>query len=103
MITSCTLINDDQSGYLKGRFIGQNIRLLVDVTFFTKQKQLPVILLSIDFEKAFDSLNGNFLFKTLKPINFGEIFINYVKTMYQDIESTVLNNGNTGNFFKLER
>ncbi len=55
--------------------------------FLTKQKQLPGILLSIDFEKAFDYLNWNFLFKTLKHINFGEIFINYVKNMYKDIES----------------
>ncbi len=77
-----SIINDDQSGYLKGRFIGQNIRLLEDVTFFTKQKQFPDILLSIDFEKTFDFPNWNFLFKTLKHVNFGEIFINYVKTMY---------------------
>ncbi len=29
-----SIINDDQSGYIKGRFVGQNIRLLEDVTFF---------------------------------------------------------------------
>ncbi len=52
-----SIINDDQSGYFKGRFIGQNIRLLEDVTCFVKQKQLPGILFSIDFEKDFDSLN----------------------------------------------
>jgi hypothetical protein len=93
-----TIIHDDQSGYLKGRFIGQNIRILEDITFFTKQKQLPGVLLSIDFEKAFDSLNWNFLFKTLKHVNFGETFIGYVKTMYNNTESTVLNNGNIGTF-----
>ncbi len=42
-----SIINDDQSGYLKGRFIGKNIRLLEDVTFFTKQKQLPGIFVSL--------------------------------------------------------
>ncbi len=55
-----SIINDDQSGYLKGRFTEQNIRLLEDVTICTKQKQFPGILLSIDFEKAFDYLNWNF-------------------------------------------
>ncbi len=39
-------INDDQSGYLKGRYIGQNIRILVDITFFTKQSKLPGIILN---------------------------------------------------------
>ncbi len=45
------IINDDQ-----GHYIRQNIRILEDVSFFTKQNQLPGILLSIDLEKAFDSL-----------------------------------------------
>ncbi len=39
---------------LKGCYIGQNVRILEDISFFTKQNQLPGILLSIDFEKAFD-------------------------------------------------
>ncbi len=76
-----SIINDDQWGYLKGRFIEQHIRLLENVTFCTKLKQFPDILLSIDFEKAFDSLNWNLLFETFKHVNFGDIFINYVKTM----------------------
>ncbi len=97
------IINDDQSGYLKERYIGQNIRIVEDVSFFTKENQLPGILLSIDFEKAFDSLNWNFLYQTLTHLNFGDNFIGYVKTIYNNIESTILNNGNTGIYFKLQR
>ncbi len=63
----------------------------------------PGIMLSIDFEKAFDSLNWNFLFKRLKHVNLGNTIISYVKTMYTDTESPVLNNGNTSNDFKLQR
>ncbi len=77
------IINDDQSEYLKGRYIEQSIRILEDVSFFTKQNQLPGILLSIDFE-AFDSLNWNFLYKTLKHLYFGDNFIGYVKDMYNN-------------------
>ncbi len=61
-------------------------------------KKLFRILLSTDFEKAFDPLNWNFPIKTLEHLNFG-----YVKTMYKDIESTVINNGNSGKPFKLQR
>ncbi len=71
--------------------------------FFTKQNEIPGILLSIDFEKAFDSLNWNFLHKTLRHLKFGDNFIGYVKTMYNNIESTILNNGNTGIYFTLQR
>ncbi len=98
-----SIISEDQSGYPKWRYIGQNIRLLQDISFFTELKQLPCTLLAIDFEKAFNSLNWIFLFKTLKHVNFAPNFINYVKLMYNNIESAVLNNGSTGNYFKLER
>ncbi len=80
-----SIINFDQSGYLKGHYKGQNIRILKDVSFNTNQNKLPGILLSVDSEKAFDSLNWNFLFKTLEHANFGNIFIGYIKTMYNNV------------------
>ncbi len=46
-----SIINGDQTRYLKNRFIGENIRLLQDVTFFSEQTRNNIILLSIDFEK----------------------------------------------------
>ncbi len=73
------------------------------MTFFTKQNKLPGILLSIDFEKAFNSFNWNFLFKTLEHVNFEKNFVRYVKTMYNNIESTVVNNGTTCKYFKLQQ
>ncbi len=73
------LINNDQTGYLKNIYIGDNIRLLQDITFFTKQTHSNASFLSIDFEKAFDSLNWNFLFKVLKHVNFGQRLIGYIK------------------------
>ncbi len=39
------------------------------------------------------------MFKTLHTFNFGEIFIQYVKTMYNNIEAIILNNRNTNHFF----
>ncbi len=81
----------------------QNIRILEHIRFFTEQNKLPGILLSIEFEKAFDSLNWKFLYNTLEYLNFGNIFIVYIKIMYQDIESTVVKNGTSEKFFKLQR
>ncbi len=98
-----SIINDDQSGYLKGRYIGQNIRILEDIYFFKQNNKLAGILLSIVFENAFDSLNWNVLLKTLEYVNFGMTFIEFIKTMYNDIQSTILNNGTTCTYFKLQR
>ncbi len=69
-----SIISKYQSGYLKGRYIGQNIWLLQDISFFTELKQLPCTVFAIDFEKGFDSLNWNFLLKILKHVNFSPNF-----------------------------
>ena len=47
------LIHPDQTGFIKERFIGQNIRLLNDLMEYTDEQKIPGILLFIDFEKAF--------------------------------------------------
>ena len=60
-------------------------------------------MFSIDFEKAFDSLSFTFLLKVLKNVNFGKDFIGWIKILYTNINSCVLNNGYFTEFFKLER
>ena len=51
------LVSQDQKGFITGRYIGENIRLVYDVLFETKQQQIPGLLLSIDFQPAFDSIS----------------------------------------------
>ena len=51
------------------------------------------ILTAIDFEKAFDSLSRDFLFKSLESFGFGASFIAWIKTFYKNITSCVVNNG----------
>ena len=51
------LISSDQTGFMKGRFIGKNIRLIDYVIRFTKErKNIPGLLLFLDLEKAFDTI-----------------------------------------------
>ena len=51
-------INFTQTGYIKGRFIGEAARSILDVMDYTKKQNIPGILCFVDFEKAFDSLTG---------------------------------------------
>ena len=59
--------------------------------------------LTIDFEKAFDSLNHKVLIAVLKKYGFGEDFIDRIKILLRDQESCVINGGCTATFFRLER
>ena len=55
------LIHDNQSGYIPGRWIGENIRSILDIMQYTQSKKLPGLLLFIGFEKAFDNLQLDYL------------------------------------------
>ena len=97
------IINPDQTGYVKGRYIGENVRLILDIMSYTKEKNLPGIALFIDFRKAFDTIEWDFLIDTLNKFNFGPDVQNWVKIFYNNVTSCVLNNGHASEFFVLER
>ena len=66
-----SVIHPCQSGYVKGRFIGESIRLIGDTMDFTKIKNIPGIAVFLDFEKAFGSIEWDFIQKCLESLNFG--------------------------------
>ena len=97
------IINNDQTGFLKGRFIGENIRLIDSIIDYTNAEKIPGLLLFVDFEKAFDSIEWSFIEKTLKYYNFGTFLVTWVIVFYTDISRCVLNNGWSSEFFNLGR
>ena len=56
-----SIISTDQAGYVKKRFIGNNIRLVQDVIENAKKTNTRGLLLFLDFTKAFDSLEWTFM------------------------------------------
>ena len=54
------LINQDQKGFISGRFIGEKVRLMYGILFATRNDNIPGMILSIDFEKAFDTVSLKF-------------------------------------------
>ena len=66
-----SLIHSDHTGFMKGRYIGQNIRLINDIIKQTELQKIPGILLLLDFQKAFDTLEWPIIQNTLNLFNFG--------------------------------
>ena len=93
-------IHPDQTGFVKGRYIGENIRLISDVLELTQEQKIPGILVALDFRKAFDSLEWPFIMRILDAFNFGSSIKRWISTFYTNVESAVLNNGFTTNWFK---
>ena len=97
------IIHHNQTGYVKDRYIGETVRSVFDVIDLTLQENVPGLLIFIDFQKAFSSLEWNFLLSCLEAFNFGSDFIRWVKTFYKNIHSCVINNGLMSDYFTLER
>ena len=97
------LIGNDQKGFIKDRYIGENIRTVFDGVKYIKDKKMTGMLLLIDFEKAFDSLEWDYLKLILTAHNFGPEFISGFSTLYANSNSCVINNGFFTNFFDISR
>ena len=99
------LIFQDQKGFISGRCtcISENVRLIYDILFEAKQQEIPGLLLSIDFQQAFDSISWEFIHKTLDYFNFGPSFKRWIKLFQTGSESGILQNGHMLEFFSLLR
>ena len=97
------IINHDQKGFMTGRYIGDNIRTLLDIIDIVEDENLSGVILSIDFEKAFDTISWQFLMKCLHFFNFGPSFIQWIQTFFSGISSCILNTGWTTEFFDIHR
>ena len=97
------LINSDQTGFVKGRYMGQNIRLLSDIMEYVDAKNTSGLLLFIDFEKAFDSLEWDFITKALNAFNFGPNVKKWISIFYNGVQSAVMNGGFLTTYFNISR
>ena len=63
---------------------------------------IPGYLVTMDIEKAFDSLDHDFILSVLRKFSFRENFIYCIKVLLNDQQSCVINKGFTTPYFNLE-
>ena len=61
-----SLIHSDQTTYVKGRYIGESVRLINDILEYTESNDIETLLFSADFEKALNSIDHCFLFSVVE-------------------------------------
>ena len=101
--TLSTLIHENQKGFISGRYIGENIRLMYGFIHLTEKEKIPGMLLTIDFENAFDSVSHTFLKQILKLYNFGPSIQKWIVTFYNQANASILVNGFLSDTFTVER
>ena len=90
-------ISEDQTGYLKNRWIGFNHRKIQDIIDFADSYNIDVAF--VDYINAFDTLGWDFMLNTLKHFVFNHSFIRWVQ-IYSNIQTCVSSNGWVSVIFK---
>ena len=88
-----SLINKDQTGFISGRFIGENTRTVYDLIEHCETFNKKGLILVLDFAKAFDTIEWPFINNILKFLNFGETFCNILKLLQTKSFSRIEQNG----------
>ena len=81
--------------YAKNRFIGESGRLIADIIEVTDILNKKGFLVTMDIEKAFDSLDHTFVISVLKKFGFGNNFVSWIETLILKQESCVISGANT--------
>ncbi|MGL4483973.1 MAG: RNA-directed DNA polymerase [Anaerovoracaceae bacterium] len=97
----CSIINQDQTGFMLNRHIQSNLRRLYNI-IYTKHTT-KACLISLDAQRAFDQIEWPYMFATLKRFGFGNKFIQWIKILYANPTASVLTNFTFSASFPLYR
>ena len=97
------LISSNQTAYVKNRYISESGKLIYDVLETASILNKKGFLVTVDIEKAFDSVDHSFLLAVLQKYGFGERFLKWIQILIKNQESCVVNGGITTKFFSLYR
>lgn len=98
-----SIINETQTGFMAGRHISSNVRLILDLIDYSEFIETNSLIMFLDFYKAFDTVEHHFIFKTLECFGFGSNFIQAVTMLYKNINSSVMLYPNTTPRFEVQR
>lgn len=97
------LIHTDQTGFISQRQTHDNIRRSLHVLSHIQKHKLQALMVSLDAEKAFDSVSWKFLYKTLERFGFHKTFTKGIGTLYNNPTARIKINGYLSDTIKLER
>ena len=88
-----SLVHTDQKGFVRNRYIGDNVFELYSLITQAKQDDESGILMQLDIEKVFDSVSWHYLEQVMEMLFLPDSFIRWVRTLYRKKEIRILNNG----------
>lgn len=97
------IIETNQAYGIKGRDIADITMSIRDTIWYMKEKNEDGYVISLDFEKAFDRVEHEYLFEVLRSFGFGENFIKWIEILYKGALTKIKCNGFLTDCFKITR
>ena len=94
------VIRPTQSAFIPGRNILEGVVVLHETIHEMKRKKLDGVLFKIDFEKAYDKVNWNFLQQTLRMKGFDPKWCDWVARFVQGGSIGIRVNDDIGHYFQ---
>lgn len=97
------LIDTDQTGFVKHRQTQDNVRRALHLVDHIRNNDIESVVISLDAEKAFDSVRWEYLYLTLKRFGFNDQIIKCLRSLYHIPSARIKINGNLSQSVLLER
>ena len=97
------IISPFQMTFVKGRQIVDSFVIAEKVIHSWKKKDKGGLLVKLDFEKAYDSMNHEFLFEVMSLMGFGSKWIDWMRECVSSHLLSVLDNGSSTKEFPIGR
>lgn len=98
-----SLIHPDQAGFVPGRRIFDHIQLSKLIIAYCEAEEINGAIVALDQEKAYDRIDHEYLWATLRHMNFPNNFINAVRNLYASAMSCVIVNGTRSRMYRIWR
>jgi len=97
------VVSDTQSAFVRGKLILDGILIANEVVEEVKRMKKELLLFKVDFEKAYDSVNLNYLNSVMLNMNFPTLWRKWIKECVGTASASVLVNGCPMEEFPIER
>lgn len=87
-----SIVNEVQMAYVESRQILDGPLIINETISWAKQNNRKLMVFKVDYDKAFDSINWNFLDSILALMGFGSTWRGWIKTCLKLAYSSVLVN-----------
>jgi hypothetical protein len=96
-------IDQSQSAFIKGRCLHEGVLALHEIAHELRVRKLGGLILKLDFEKAYDRVNWEFLREVLSRKGFSPMIVHRLLQLVQGGQTAINVNGEIGPFFRNAR